>query len=370
MTKVSIVGGGNAGVFTALYIAWHGRDLNLEVDLIHNPKMPPEEVGQATLLFPPHILWEALGFDWYNNPIKATFKSGILYEGWGKVNDKVFHPFNASNMAMHFCPAKMQSYILNSGIFKVTEDDVDPKDVDADYVFDCRGKPKDLSNYNELINPLNSVILSRKMGRNFELNYTRCVATPHGWTFIIPNHDSVSYGYLYNNKITSKEEAENNMIDMFDVEVTKHNQFNNYVAKDIIVDDRIFLNGNRLFFIEPLESTALQSYLEIAESIIKNIKDPKIKNINNYFQQYVKKIQNFILWHYQFGSKYDTPFWEYARSLKFIDPTFDSIIRDCKNSSWYKIHRFVEDHSRDYGLWTPYTLKIWYDGMMKRVPIK
>ena len=91
--KVSVVGGGNAGVFTALYIAWYGRDFNLEVELIHNPKMSPEEVGQATLLFPPHILWEALGFNWYDNPINATFKSGILYEGWGQVNEEVFHPF-------------------------------------------------------------------------------------------------------------------------------------------------------------------------------------------------------------------------------------------------------------------------------------
>ena len=213
--KVSVVGGGNAGVFTALYLDQYVD--GVEVELIHNPEISPERVGQATLLDPPNMLWVAGRFNWYDNPINATFKSGILYEGWGQVNDKVFHPFNPSTMAMHFCPTTMQSYILNSGIFKVIEDDVDPKDVDADYVFDCRGKPKDFSNYNELINPLNSVILSRKMGRNYELNYTRCVATPHGWTFVIPNHDSVSYGYLYNNKITSKEEAENNMIEMFDV---------------------------------------------------------------------------------------------------------------------------------------------------------
>ena len=46
-------------------------------------------------------------------------------------------------MAMHYCPWEMQKSILNSGHFKVTEGDIDPKDVDADYVFDCRGKPKD-----------------------------------------------------------------------------------------------------------------------------------------------------------------------------------------------------------------------------------
>ena len=29
--KVSVVGGGNAGVFTALYLAWHGKKSNLEI---------------------------------------------------------------------------------------------------------------------------------------------------------------------------------------------------------------------------------------------------------------------------------------------------------------------------------------------------
>ena len=91
--KVSVVGGGNAGVFTALYLA-HYID-EVEVELIYNPEIPPERVGQATLLDPPNMLWAASGFNWYNNPIHATFKSGILYEGFGNVNDKVFHAFPA-----------------------------------------------------------------------------------------------------------------------------------------------------------------------------------------------------------------------------------------------------------------------------------
>ena len=59
--KISIVGGGNAGVFTALYFAWYGKD---EVELIYNPEIPPERVGQATLLDPPRMLWNSTGFDW------------------------------------------------------------------------------------------------------------------------------------------------------------------------------------------------------------------------------------------------------------------------------------------------------------------
>ena len=40
MTKVSVVGGGNAGCITALYLSWYIKDL--EVELIYNPDVPCE----------------------------------------------------------------------------------------------------------------------------------------------------------------------------------------------------------------------------------------------------------------------------------------------------------------------------------------
>ena len=80
--KITVVGAGNGGCFTALFLGWHLKDA--EVELIYNPKVKPERVGQATLIDPPALLWAATKFNWYNNPIHATFKSGILYEGWGR----------------------------------------------------------------------------------------------------------------------------------------------------------------------------------------------------------------------------------------------------------------------------------------------
>ena len=42
MTKVSVVGGGNAGCIAALYLSWYKKDL--EVELIYNPDVPCERV--------------------------------------------------------------------------------------------------------------------------------------------------------------------------------------------------------------------------------------------------------------------------------------------------------------------------------------
>ena len=375
MTKVSIVGGGNAGCITALYLSWYKKEL--EVELIYNPDVPCERVGQASVLDPPKLLWAATGFNWYNNPIHATFKSGILYEGWGQYNEKLFHGFPAHSMAMHYCPWEMQKHVLNSGHFKVTEGDVDPKDVDADYVFDCRGKPKDFSDYDDLINPTNAAILAKPNWDTTKAFWSRHVATPDGWTFIIPTHsESPSHdycvGYCYNSNITSKEDAESNLSSMFDVEIKKHLKFKNYLAKNPIVDDRIFLNGNRLFFLEPLESSSVQAYVECARFFVDYIitKKESIEQAACSAKQYIRQLQNFVLWHYQFGAKYDTPFWDYATKLSFKDKTFDAMVEYCLQTSKRDIlpksYGGMTSELSQYGQWPANSFKVWYEGMTKR----
>ena len=76
--KISVVGGGNAACITALHYGfWLRHDESNEVELIHDPSKPVERVGQATLLQQPNLMWAATGLNWYNNPMHATFKSGI-----------------------------------------------------------------------------------------------------------------------------------------------------------------------------------------------------------------------------------------------------------------------------------------------------
>ena len=379
MKKIVVVGGGNAGCFTALYCGWYGRQSEYEVELIYNPEIPPEKVGQATILEPPALLWASTGFNWYHNKINATFKSGILYEGWGKVNKKHFHPFPANAMAMHYCPWEMQESVLSSGHFKVVEDDVDPKDVDSDYVFDCRGKPDNYDGYEELINPTNACILGKPKWNTAKNPWSRHVATPDGWTFVIPtNKKSPSHdycvGYCYNSDITPPDEAAENFTKQFDVEITKYIKYKNYVIKEPIINDRIVVNGNRLFFLEPLESSSMQVYIEMVRSVFEYLLPGRCDR--NYvvtdIKKYIKQLQNFVLWHYQFGSKYDTAFWEYAKTLKFEDEQFDMFLNHAKTKNWYDVlpNTFGGCTKPDlYGQWPAYSFKTWYDGMSTKLNI-
>ena len=59
------------------------------------------------------------------------------------------------------------------------------------------------------------------------------------------------------------------------------------------------------------------SFINPFDSIINGKKS--LKDSSEEIKMYIKQLQNYILWHYQVGSKYDTPFWNYAKGLTFKD---------------------------------------------------
>ena len=360
MIRIAIIGAGNAGCVTALHFYKYLSEethLSFEITIYHSPNEHPiERVGQGTLLGVAALISSTLGIDWYNNPIDATFKTAFMYEGWGKKQDKIFAPFSdMSEMAMHFVPQKLSNVVLESKLFTVEEKIItDPeKEIDADWIFDCRGRNnRDKDNYESLINPLNSVLLCNKDGKESDLSHTRCVTTPNGWTFIIPNKDSVSYGYLYNNTITSKEDATEDFLERFDLPfVDGELEFENYMAKNIFVGERTILNGNKFGFIEPLESTALATYQYLCrQAWDRMFGNNTLEACNDKVRKMMKEVETFVLWHYQHGSKYDTPFWKYAKSLSFNpDKRFYEMFNDTTKSA--------------YGQWRKLNFVNWRDGV-------
>lgn len=363
--KIAIVGAGNAACATALYLYKNAHGIIDNITIYYDPSVPIEQVGQGTILEFAYYLSLVLGINWYDpdNPIKCTYKSGILYENWGKKNEKIFHPFSLDSTAIHFIPHLLSKVVLECGLFGVVEKNIiDPeKEIDADYIFDCRGKNnRDPELYETLINPLNHVILAKNPEPDLKLNYTRSVATPNGWTFVIPNQDSVSYGYLFNNKITNLKDASDNFVEMFDVEPKLNFSFENYIAKSCFQGERTILNGNRLSFLEPLEATSIGYYLWVAENGLEYIfENNKKEYYNKKIREDMYKIQNFVLWHYQYGSKYNTPFWSYAKSLQFKpDSSFKNVLEYVKNNSMYNCRNM---HDVGYSQWTSASIKIWLD---------
>tara|TARA_B100001094_G_scaffold314384_1_gene353175 strand:+ start:200 stop:1345 length:1146 start_codon:yes stop_codon:yes gene_type:complete len=377
--RIAIIGAGNAGCITALHFNYYSKD-KYEIVLYHNPKeFAIERVGQGTNVSVTQLITHTIESNWYDrNYIDATFKKGILYEGWGKKQDKIFHSFPMNTMSMHYVPQKLSDTILKSGLFEVVEKTIDDpeKDIDADFIFDCRGRHnRNKDDYEPLINPLNSCLLYKKDGKDVGLDLTRTVATPNGWTFVIPNFNSVSYGYLYNDTITSTQAARHDFIERFNLPETDYStltanisniSFENYVAKNIFVGERTILNGNRYSFLEPLEATSTRLYQSVCRFVWDYMQGNRTKIDSNYnIKRVVKQLETFILWHYQFGSKYDTPFWKYAKSLPFKpDSYFKELLEKSKLESYFELEskpRYDEDYYADQ--WTYSSFRYWNDGV-------
>ena len=373
--KISIIGAGNAGCITAMYYYLNAIDDVDKITIYYDPSSPIEQTGQGTSISVASLICNFFNLNFFDhNSIQSTRKEGIMYENWGKKNEKVFHSFPQFLTALHYVPNLLSQKVLESGIFEVIEKNIEcpEEEIDSDFIFDCRGKNNrkpDL--YDKLTNPLNSVILSRKQKMYKDLSYTRTVATPNGWTFVIPNTDSTSYGYLYNNQMTTKEEATADFIERFDVIPGNYITFENYIAKNCFEGERTILNGNRLSFLEPLEATSTSFYENVALYAHDYITQKSSReHCNGRIKSEAISIQNFILWHYQFGSKFNTPFWEYAKSLPFEPGShFESVTNySIKNSYSDLIRQRYRDRKNNlnygfYSHWSAYSFRVWADGM-------
>ena len=85
MKKLSVIGAGSAGLLSAVqgYYAFVNMP-DWEVELIHDPNVPPEKVGQGTVPGIMNLLSTVFDVDWADNPFEATVKHGIMYKNWGR----------------------------------------------------------------------------------------------------------------------------------------------------------------------------------------------------------------------------------------------------------------------------------------------
>lgn len=92
VNTVAIVGGGTSAWLTAALLS--NKIKNLNITIIDKEVGTPVGVGEGTLLSFDKVMRSA-GFEfqeWFKE-IDATAKSGILFPGWGKNREAVWHPF-------------------------------------------------------------------------------------------------------------------------------------------------------------------------------------------------------------------------------------------------------------------------------------
>jgi hypothetical protein len=88
-----------------------------------------------------------------------------------------------------------------------------------------------------------------------------------------------------------------------------------------------------------------------------------IEEAEEKIKKYIFDTQNFILWHYNFGSTYNTKFWKYAKKLYKNNKNneFEIMIKEIKNHSQFFLKTYPNLYH--YAQWSGWNIKNWWEGM-------
>jgi hypothetical protein len=360
--KILVIGAGTAGLLTLSQFC-SGLDDDWDVYSVYDPSIPILGVGEATSTNAPLSLFKGtdfiLGRD--GHYVDGTYKFSVKYTNWRKTafDSVIFPPAHA----IHFDNTRLKDFVFMRlkerypKKFKVIEGNVSymkniPDGVEVkingeikkfDYVIDCGGFPKDFTGYNMVDLPLNHALVVR-VNEPGTWDYTHHWAHKHGWMFGIPLKSKQGWGYLYNDEITSKEDAIEDLCEI--LKLDKHSieprefSFKPYYALDNLIDGRIFKNGNRYMFFEPMEALSMEYYSSLNSRYLGYIHGQATKE--RLLSDTKFDLESLIMFYrfiYHGGSIYDTDFWKITKKTTTLN---------LKNSQiWNDMLNFWKEHSYD-----------------------
>ena len=388
LTKIAVIGRGTAGSLAAASVTRLHSDSDHELHHIYDSRIPVIGVGVGSW---PSLVQELqkltdLPHETVQPRLKGTRKYGVAFQGgWGRRDRDFTHYFTPQQVsyAYHLSADLMGELLeestrarhIDANVRKITRVD-GGAEVEFegraperyDLVFDARGFPKELRP-EELIDisfiPTNTAVIRRcpavikeEKGPVLQHTYTRAVARPHGWVFVIPVTAHTSYGYIFNRDVTGLAEVESDFDEFLEADgVSSFEQravipFPNYVHRRIF-DGAVARIGNAAAFMEPLEATAIVS-AELQIGMVLHIRlnrpiehlERDAPVVNRFLINNMLCYGLFVAWHYSCGSNYDSEFWRHARDRAWaqLRRAADPKVVDC--SALHKFDDMIELLSR------------------------
>ncbi|MYA89158.1 MAG: tryptophan 7-halogenase [Boseongicola sp. SB0662_bin_57] len=355
LRRIAVIGRGTAGSLAAASVTRLHPGSEFELHHIYDSRIPVIGVGEGSW---PSLVEELrqltnLSHQVVQQRLRGTRKYGVAFEGWGRRDRDFTHYFtpqqvsygyhlsadlmaellHESTCARHI-DAKVRKIKRVDGGAQVEFEDRSPELYDL--VFDARGFPKELHSGQHIdisFIPTNTAVIRRCPaiikevgdGPVLEHTYTRAVARPHGWIFVIPLTIHTSYGYIFNRNVSSLDEVEADFDTFLETDgVPEFEQravipFPNFVHRQLY-DGAVARIGNAAAFMEPLEATAIVSAqlqigmvlnMRLNRSIEHLERDAPV--VNRFLVRNMLSYGLFVGWHYCCGSRHDTEFWRYAR---------------------------------------------------------
>jgi hypothetical protein len=309
-----------------------------EVVSIHDPKINIVGIGESTNPSFVHAMEAGTDLNIHDQlasgNLDATVKFGTYYEKWRDTS--FINPLLHGSAALHVNTFKLKDFALprlrnkwgnkfkeiTGNVSKIQSSEdcavviIDNTPHIFDFVVDCRGFPASYDDYVITGNQINHALIHNvEVGSDW--GHTKHVATQDGWMFGVPLSSRTSYGYMFNDRVTSVDVAKENFSKEINVPVEELNNieyaFKSYYSKRMI-DGRIIRNGNRAAFFEPLFANSLWLYDQINRITFDYITFNISKDhANDKFLNYVTGLDDMICYHYLGGSTYDTEFWQKAK---------------------------------------------------------
>jgi len=348
--KVAVIGTGTVGVLSVCHFLGYTKDV--EVVCVHNPKKNILGIGESSTVRMTELLWNTLKFNinFDGEDLQCTFKAGVKFKNWRKHD--FISPMIPPSYGTHFDNFKLAEIIFSKvhekykerfSELKIDVESMDQNDNEViinnkhkfDYVIDCRGFPKDYSNYTMVNLPINHCLV-HAVNELGDWNFTYHTAHKNGWMFGIPLQKRQGWGYLYNDTITSKEDALDNFREITNRDITLDNireyMFKPFKAKKY-VDGRILLNGNSSLFYEPIEAISGGFYdtLNVLYHAYIFNKTFNERDLNLNIDYIADKYINFISYLYHGGSIYNTDFWNHAKKICTKNLQNDKWLETIKN---------------------------------------
>ncbi len=355
LNKIAVVGRGTAGSLAAACVSKLGANSDIELHHIYDSEIPVIGVGEGgwpALVTQLQELTE-IPHETIQKRLKATRKYGVAFEGWGNLNKNFVHYFTPQQVGYSYhlsadlitdllkeatkatrIDAKVTNIIKSDGCAKIEFKDRPAEHYDL--VFDARGFPAEINKKHHIeipFIPTNTAIIRRcpsiidhsADGPYLVPTYTRSVARPHGWVFVIPLMTHTSYGYIFNSHCSDLEDIESDFDELLaqdgvsDFEHRAVIPFPNFVHRQMY-EGTISRIGNAAAFMEPLEATAIVSaqlqigmVLRIRQNRSVEYLHQDIEMVNNFLINSMLGFGLFVGWHYSCGSKYNSEFWRFAR---------------------------------------------------------
>ena len=367
--RIAVLGVGSAGIQSLCHMLAN-LDNSWTVVSIYDKNIPNLGIGESTNPSFLTALENGLDFTFIEDSIKldATVKLGTTYKNW---REKDFtNPLIKGSAAIHFNTSKLKDFALPrlkerwGDRFSVIEghvDNIKNTQISAtilidgieekfDYVIDCRGFPKEFTS-DYVINEHISV--NHALVHNIQVPGTQLStghrATKDGWMFEIPLTTRQSFGYMFNDEITSVEEAKKNFAEEINVSLENLDdieyKFKSYYSKRIL-DKRILKNGNAAVFFEPMMANSLWLYDQINRVFVEFLKDKLNQDeVNNIFTDCALRVKDMISYNYHGGSNHDTEFW---RGIKITRQ------EKLRNSPYFKTARKEFKEFKETNSWVSY----------------